>query len=201
MSTVTNTITMFVISILIMILMVTVILGFMLGFGHPLPWAIIFILVVIPYIHDKFLASHKLAWRSIMSTGIELIDHDHKRLVELINELQEATEFNVEEVQRQHILDEVVSYTKYHFSREEALMKLNNYPDFKAHQQQHRQMIREINQCLEEYGNDKSQAIDHIARFLKTWLLEHINGSDQEYVPYLKITTLAEQSMQADDNV
>lgn len=201
MSILTKTINMFLLSVMIMVLLVTVILGFMLGIGHPLPWIIIFVLVAIPYVHDKLIKKQMLVWRSSMATGIDLIDNDHKTLIKLINNFQQATEFNVGEEMIQHSLDEVLRYTKYHFNREEILMELNSYPDFAAHQKQHQAMIEKINLYVTEYRTDKSHAIDHILHFLQSWLIQHINGSDQEYVPYLKITALPETGSQDKHNV
>jgi hemerythrin-like metal-binding domain len=173
-----------------MVLLVTAILGFMLGIGHPLPWTIIVVLVAIPYLHNKLIKKHTLVWHSSMSTGIELIDHDHQTLIKLINKFRQATEFNVSDESIEQSLAEVVAYTKYHFAREEKLMALNHYPNFESHQKQHRQMIEKINHYVEEYRLDKANAIDHTLHFLQSWLVQHIKGSDQEYVPYLKVKVL-----------
>lgn len=190
MSTLTKTINMFFVSIVIMALLVTVILGFMLGVTHPLPWVIISVLIAIPYLHHMLNKKNYLHWDDAMDTGIKMIDDDHKALVNLINKFQEASEFKVADELIQHALDEVVSYTQYHFEREEQLMLLNEYPDFDAHKIKHKQMIKKINDYAESYRVDKSKATEQILVFLKTWLVQHIKGSDQEYVPYLKIKSL-----------
>ncbi|WP_114325665.1 bacteriohemerythrin [Candidatus Colwellia aromaticivorans] len=201
MSALTKTINMFLLSVVIMALLVVVILGFMLGIGHPLPWVIIVVLIIIPVIHDKLIKKRCLVWHSSMATGIELVDNDHKQLINLINKFQEATEFNISEQKIHQALDEVVNYTKYHFHREEALMRINHYPAFEAHQQQHQQMIDKISHYIGEYKTDKSLAIDHVLHFLQTWLIKHIKGSDQEYVPYLTITSLPAEMMQGEEDV
>ncbi len=190
MSILTKTINMFLLSIMLMALLVVVILAFMLGFTHPLPWALVALLFIIPFIHDKMVNKRQLIWQKSMATGITLIDNDHKKLISLINKFQEVTEFNVSKEKIHQALDDVVAYTKYHFAREEQLMKVNQYADFHSHQQQHQQMIAEIHRYIDEYKHDESLAIDHVLVFLQTWLVKHIKGSDQQYVPYFKITTL-----------
>ena len=181
---------MFLLSILIMALLIIIILSFMLGFSHPLPWIVIGVLVTIGIIHDKLLKKKQLVWQDNMATGIELIDHDHQRLIMLINMFQEATEFNISERKVQLALDEVIRYTKYHFNREEQLMALNNYPGFKEHQLQHQQMIDEIEIYMKEYRSDPDVALEHILQFLQSWLINHIKGNDRQYIPYLTITKL-----------
>lgn len=181
---------MFLLSMLIMALLIIVILSFMLGFSHPLPWIVIGVLVTIGIIHDKLLKKKQLVWQDSMATGIELIDHDHQRLIMLINMFQEATEFHISERKVQLALDEVIRYTKYHFNREEQLMALNNYPGFKEHQLQHQQMIDEIDIYMKEYRSDPDVALEHILQFLQSWLMNHIKGNDRQYIPYLTITKL-----------
>ena len=181
---------MFLLSMLIMALLIIVILSFMLGFSHPLPWIVIGVLVTIGIIHDKLLKKKQLVWQDSMATGIELIDHDHQRLIMLINMFQEATEFHISERKVQLALDEVIRYTKYHFNREEQLMALNNYPGFKEHQLQHQQMIDEIDIYMKEYRSDPDVALEHILQFLQSWLMNHIKGNDRLYIPYLTITKL-----------
>ena len=181
---------MFLLSILIMALLIIIILSFMLGFSHPLPWIVIGVLVTIGIIHDKLLKKKQLVWQDSMATGIELIDHDHQRLIMLINMFQEATEFHISERKVQLALDEVIRYTKYHFNREEQLMALNNYPGFKEPQLQHQQMIDEIEIYMKEYRSDPDVALEHILQFLQSWLINHIKGNDRQYIPYLTITKL-----------
>ena len=190
MSMISRTINMFLLSILIMALLIIVILSFMLGFSHPLPWIVIGVLVTIGIIHDKLLKKKQLVWQDSMATGIELIDHDHQRLIMLINMFQEATEFHISERKVQLALDEGIRYTKYHFNREEQLMALNNYPGFKEHQLQHQQMIDEIDIYMKEYRSDPDVALEHILQFLQSWLMNHIKGNDRQYIPYLTITKL-----------
>ena len=88
-------------------------------------------------------------------------------------------------------LDELLDYTKYHFTREEELMRLNQYPGYEAHRQLHESMIKNVSQYIDEYRVDKTRTVDQVLSFLKTWLITHIKGCDREYMPFLKIKDLA----------
>ncbi len=186
MSTVTKGITMFLLSMLIMALLIMIVLGFMLGFGHPLPWILIGILILIPIIHDRIVSRRFIRWKESYSVGNKLIDDDHKKLLGMINQLQTAAHYQTDESLIESTLSDLIDYTKYHFSREEKLMEENSYPDFNDHVKEHKEMINRINTFISEYRDDKSRTIDNIVLFLKTWLINHINGSDQKYSPYLK---------------
>lgn len=186
MSTVTKGISMLIVSILILGLLVMIVLGFMLGFSHPLPWVLIAVLMVIPIIHDKIIATRFVTWQDSYSVGIESIDTDHKKLLGLINQLQSAAHYKTDDQMIEDILNQLIDYTKYHFTREEGMMQDCEYPDFEAHKQQHEDMIKQVTKYIDEYRVDKTRTIEEVAVYLKTWLVNHINGTDQKYTPYLK---------------
>ncbi|MDH5391757.1 MAG: bacteriohemerythrin [Gammaproteobacteria bacterium] len=186
MNTLTKGISMFLLSVLIMALLITTALAFMLGFTHPLPWVLIAILIIIPYLHEKMLNRQRIKWQDDMSIGLQLIDEDHKILINLINELQTATQYKVDNTKIDAIMQRLISYTKYHFDREEFLMRNNNYPDYRNHKKLHEQMIEKMAACMDKYKNDPEHTIDDTLNFLKPWLINHIKGNDREYIPYLK---------------
>jgi len=186
MSTVTKGISMFILSVLILGLLVMIVLGFMLGFTHPLPWILIAVLIIIPIIHDKIIATRFVKWQDSYSVGIDSIDLDHKKLLGLINQLQAAAHYKTDEVLIEDVLNQLVDYTKYHFTREEEMMKECEYPDFEEHKEQHESMINQVSKYIDEYRVDKTRTIEEVAVYLKTWLVNHINGTDQKYTPYLK---------------
>ncbi len=186
MSTVTKGISMLIVSVLILGLLVMIVLGFMLGFSHPLPWVLIGVLIIIPIIHDKLIATRFVKWQDSYSVGIDSIDSDHKKLLGLINQLQAAAHYKTDDVMIEDVLNQLIDYTKYHFSREEGMMQECEYPDFDAHKLQHDDMIKQVSKYIDEYRIDKTRTIEEVAVYLKTWLVNHINGTDQKYTPFLK---------------
>jgi hemerythrin-like metal-binding protein len=186
MSTVTKGISMLILSILILGLLVMIVLGFMLGFTHPLPWILIVVLAAIPLIHDKIIATRFVEWKESYSVGIDVIDDDHKKLLGLINQLQAAAHYKTDDEIVEEVLNELVDYTKYHFCREEQMMEKCNYPDFDEHKRQHDEMILQVSDYINDYRIDRTRTIEDVAVYLKTWLVNHINGTDQKYTPYLQ---------------
>ena len=109
----------------------------------------------------------------------------HKKLLSLINSLQTAVDFSTGELFEREALDELVDYTKSHFSYEEGLMEQNAYPEFEAHKKQHQQMIARVEEVLAEYQQDKDSAMKNAVVFLRGWLIKHINGTDKQYSSFL----------------
>ncbi|MCW8928651.1 MAG: bacteriohemerythrin [Gammaproteobacteria bacterium] len=156
-------------------------LGFLMGPTHPLPWIMLVVVIAIPFIHNKMASSRYLVWKDEYSVGVEEMDNDHKKLLNLINQLQTAVNYYTGKEFEEKALDELVDYTKTHFKKEEKLMEDNDYADFDAHKLQHEKFIGKVNEFIEEYKKDADVTVVKTLEFLKAWLIEHINGTDKEY--------------------
>ena len=179
-------VSMFGLAVLILTLITAVILGFAAGPTSPLTWLLLAILVAMPYLYRKFAKPQYLEWKQEYSVGIDSIDQQHKKLVNLINQLQTAVDYSAGEEFEREALDELVDYTKSHFSHEEQLMEQYDYPDYEPHKAQHQEMIKEVEDVLAEYEQDHDRAMRHGLNFLKAWLINHINGTDQQYSSFLR---------------
>lgn len=178
-------VSMFGISLVILTLVVAVILGFMAGPTSPLTWLLVAVLIAIPVLYRKMAAKNFLEWKDEYSVGINSIDQQHKKLINLINQLQTAVNYSTGEEFEREALDELVNYTKTHFSYEEDVMEQNGYPDFDAHKSQHVRMIKKVEEVLAEYEKDRDTAMENALSFLREWLINHINGTDKEYSRFL----------------
>ncbi len=172
-------------AILVVSLIVLIIIGFLSGITNPLPWISLVVLVAVIFAHNKIVKNRYLTWNDSYSVGIESIDNDHKKLIHLINNLQTAIDYKTDKQFEKQTLDEVIDYTKYHFTREEGLMEDNGYADFVPHKAKHEKMIEQVNEFVQAYEKDESGAIESLLTYLKSWLINHINGTDQEYSEYL----------------
>ena len=172
-------------SLLILSLIVAAILGLLAGPDSPITWALIAILLAIPFVYRKMATKQFIEWKDSYSVGIDSIDQQHKKLLNLINQLQTAVDYSTGEEFEREALDELVDYTKTHFSYEEGLMKDNDYPDFEQHKAQHENMFHKVQEVLAEYEKDQDTAMSNAVEYLKDWLINHINGTDKQYSSYL----------------
>ena len=65
---------------------------------------------------------HELAWSSELETGVDFVDSEHKRLVEIINMLGKLCVRNAPVEEMSAALGLLRDYTVYHFKNEEDLM-------------------------------------------------------------------------------
>lgn len=175
----------FALSLIIITLIVAAALGFMLGLTHPLPWLSLALLAGVVFFANKLTARRFLTWQDSYSVGIATLDEDHKRLLHLINQLQTAAHYQTDASYEREAFDALVDYTKTHFQREEALMEQYGYPGLEEHRQQHQQMVAKIAELQAAYQQDREGTIEGTIRYLRTWLVKHINGSDKEYSGFL----------------
>jgi hemerythrin-like metal-binding protein len=127
-----------------------------------------------------------VAWSDKLSVGVELIDSEHKRLVNLLNELNRAVEEGAGQGALGGVLSGLVNYTHYHFSHEEELARRSRFPGYERHRRQHEGFTAKV---LEVYANFQSGEAaglpGEVLEFLKVWLSQHILGSDRELGAYL----------------
>jgi hemerythrin len=125
-----------------------------------------------------------MKWSSELEIGIPVVDSQHKRIVDYINQLDVARrEHSDREVKV--VLDELVDYTLSHFAFEESLMEEAGYPFVNAHKKVHQLFERRVAefQRRSEAGEDIAKDLLHV---LTTWLINHIKGDDQDYSGVVK---------------
>lgn len=126
-----------------------------------------------------------IEWSDALDIGVREIDEQHKRLIEHINLLHDATRQgeNRENVEKR--LDELIRYTEFHFSNEERLMGKYLYEPRLAHQEGHEHLLFQIRQLQQDMHRSSGPITWHALEFLKEWLLDHIVHSDKLLGEYL----------------
>lgn len=122
-----------------------------------------------------------LEWSDEYSVGVESMDAQHKKLIDLINQLDEVIQAGRHFEELEPVLDGVIDYTKTHFQAEEAYMEKVGYPDLEAHKESHAQLLKEVLGFREAAGSGDPEVMDRFLVFLRTWLLGHIVGIDKQY--------------------
>ena len=126
-----------------------------------------------------------LQWNEVLATGIEEIDDQHKRLLEIINQLRVAAGQGARRDASAEALQQVLDYTIYHFDYEEKLLEKAGYELLPLHKRTHELFIRRIPDFQKRHaaGEDVLQEVhDMLAR----WLVHHIQNDDRGYAPTVK---------------
>ncbi|WP_167730440.1 bacteriohemerythrin [Terasakiella sp. SH-1] len=134
---------------------------------------------------------HKLEWDDYLSTGISVIDMDHKILLGLINQVFDVEQED-DDTKLTLILESLVDYVDEHFKREEVLMQICGYKNIEEHKAIHRQITDTVQGLFKIYQTNPSLVnIDGFQSFLAAWLPNHILNEDHQY----KDTLLANKEL------
>ncbi len=125
-----------------------------------------------------------LHWSSDLDTGIDVIDKQHRRIVDYLNELNEANDTGDTTVTN-HVLKELVDYTLTHFAFEEELQEKANYPFLKAHKRVHEIFTKRVAEFQQRALAGENVAPE-VLSMLKIWLVNHIKGDDADYAESVK---------------
>ncbi len=126
-----------------------------------------------------------LEWKNDYSVGVKEIDSQHKRLIEITNTLFDAMKEGKGGDVLKPILTELTDYTRTHFAYEERLLGANAYPDLVTHQGVHRQLADKVQRFADEANQGKIALSTPLISFLRSWLVDHIQGVDKRYSSHL----------------
>ena len=120
-----------------------------------------------------------LVWQDDLDTGIDVIDGQHRRIVEMINQLH-AAQTGGSQLVVAEVIDELVDYTLSHFAFEEELMEEAGYPFCAAHKRVHEVFTKRVSEYRMRFqaGED---VVDELKSMLSRWLFNHIRNDDKAY--------------------
>lgn len=127
-----------------------------------------------------------MTWTDKLSVGVGVLDQDHRRLVGMVNDLYDAMQAGHGKDALGRILNELIKYTQLHFGREEQFFAQTAYPAASVHKREHESLTNQVLEVQRKYmaGSGATLSID-VLQFLKNWLINHIQGSDQKYRAHL----------------
>ncbi|MBU2643272.1 bacteriohemerythrin [bacterium] len=124
-----------------------------------------------------------MRWDNSFILNIPEVDEQHKRLVDLVNQLHAAMKQKRDNSSVSEVLNGLSDYTVSHFSMEEKLMKQAGYDQLVAHQALHSDLVKQITDFKTKFEGGDAMVSMELMDFLKDWLTRHIKGTDKQYVP------------------
>jgi len=119
-------------------------------------------------------------WSEDLSVGNALIDQDHRRLIELVNELNEATRCGAGREVVGEVLAALCEYTRDHFRREEEYMERLRYPALAAHRREHQDLLDKVVELQRRFNENDVTVAARVSTLLRDWLSIHIARSDRQ---------------------
>ncbi len=130
-----------------------------------------------------------LIWRDQLSVGNDVIDSDHKHLIEIINKVEQS----LQEKERYSLisaLDELYHYSLIHFAREELFAEAAGFKQVPHLAHSHHKLLDELVHLKEEVDSMthgwQPELIDHLINFLRSWFIDHVIKEDLLIKPDLQ---------------
>jgi hemerythrin len=125
--------------------------------------------------------SEKIVWGPKMMVGLKTVDAHHKKLFDLIEDLKNAST----KAALENVFVGLVEFVDFHFSYEEDIFAKFSFKDEASHVKKHRAFVNGVISKKESFDKGSINILD-IYDFLLLWLKEHIQGTDVEFVPFMK---------------
>jgi hemerythrin len=123
-------------------------------------------------------------WSDALSVGVDEIDRQHKRIVDFINQLDNAIH-SKDRDKINEIITGLTDYTLVHFEFEEDLMHKMGYPLIAEHSKTHVSFKDRMVDYQKRYNNGEDIS-RKLLTDLRIWLTNHIKKDDQDYAPELR---------------
>ena len=105
------------------------------------------------------------------------IDDEDGLLLGLLDTFQRSTRRGDAAAETTKILDQLVELLGLHFTSEQLVMRVNGYPYFQAHTDEHDRMLSRVRDWRHRYLTDEVSA-EEAGRSIKSLLLSHMGGKD-----------------------
>ena len=128
-----------------------------------------------------------MEWNDQLKLGINSIDQQHHRLIDLLNQLYDGFQSGTGKNVVGEVLDGLISYTASHFKYEEKIFDQIGYAETSAHKKEHDDLVKKVIEIQEKYkANTENVLTQEVMAFLRSWLTGHILGTDRKYVSSFK---------------
>jgi hemerythrin len=122
-------------------------------------------------------------WINDLSTGVNAMDDEHKKLIDIMNRLHAEVKANASLPTLKATVAELGAYTTKHFADEEAYMAKSNFDKLDIHKRIHADLLQKFTAHAKEF-EASGKLTDAFFKFLQLWLSAHIRGIDKQYGPY-----------------
>lgn len=129
---------------------------------------------------------HIVPWNEKLTTGIELLDSQHRDFLINSNRFIIRVRAKKEIEASKEQLDYLTHFLMIHFQVEETFMVESGFPDYLHHQAIHKHLkfkVQEMTTILKEQDFSPS-AIEQFCQFVNEWVVGHILKEDIDFAQY-----------------
>lgn len=119
-----------------------------------------------------------IAWRDEYSVGLPDVDHEHRVLIAMINEVADALGPGTSNARIVEGLGEICSRIAAHFALEEREMRSLKYIGLGEHKRDHERLLEDILDIMADVESPSGYDAALLERRLTAWFTEHFRTHD-----------------------
>lgn len=119
-----------------------------------------------------------LTFKPEYSVGIESMDHEHRQLIRLINEIYEEMKDRKDPESVEQFLGDIHAAIAAHFALEERLMQNAGFGEYDAHKADHEDLLEQIRALMDIFDQDNDRGIGLLQERLSGWFSDHFSTFD-----------------------
>lgn len=126
-----------------------------------------------------------IEWHEKFNLGVPSIDHEHRELIELINETYELAKHDESRMTLLDFLGEIYARISSHFALEEKIMREKKYDEYDDHKADHERLLDEIRDIMDDCERDNTFNEKLFSERLSLWFSNHFKTKDARLHRYL----------------
>ena len=119
-----------------------------------------------------------IEWKEQYRLGVPAVDHEHRELVDLINELYSNLTGPGTDITVMDFLGELYARISAHFALEEKIMRDSKYDEYVDHKIDHERLLDDIRDLMDDYEDGVYVDVEGFAGRLDQWFSEHFRTRD-----------------------
>jgi hemerythrin-like metal-binding protein len=128
-----------------------------------------------------------IEWQERFSIGIPAVDHEHREMIGLLNELYERLLQEQGDCPVVDFLGEVFAQISAHFALEEREMRDMGYDAYEAHKAEHEELLEEIRIIMDDYEEGMAEeSVEDLGMQLEAWFSNHFRTQDSRLHKFLE---------------
>ncbi len=126
-----------------------------------------------------------VTWTRANAVGVRAMDNEHAIMIEAMNELRLALVNGARRPEANDLMHKLIEFTRMHFRNEEHLLERFGYPGLEEQRTEHKLLLEQLQDSFQRAQQGEGVSVSELLLFLHDWFLNHVEGLDQKYGPWL----------------
>lgn len=119
-----------------------------------------------------------LVWSDAFCTGLAGVDHEHRQLIDLINNLYRVMAHDGSSSLTDEFLGEIYARISAHFALEDKIMRDAGYDQYASHKADHEALLDRLRDIMDDAADDDTYSHQELAHDLEQWFTVHFRTHD-----------------------